>query len=240
MKRWVRGQLQSRLGLDVVRFPSTSIHTMNGFLLRLLRELEIDCVLDVGANVGQYAALLREIGYEGPIVSFEPASAPYGALSTRASSDDRWRTVPIALGATDTAEELNVTASSVLASFRRPLPDGPEWIRAQMSVVATEAVEVARLDGVFDEVTGGARRTFLKLDTQGWDLEVLAGAGGCLEHILAIQSELSVIPLYEGMPTWLEALAHLSSLGFQPTWMAPVQLDGPIRPIELDCILVRA
>jgi FkbM family methyltransferase len=240
MKQWARGQLQSRLGLDIVRFPSTSIHTFNGFLLRLLRELEIDCVLDVGANVGQYGANLRAIGYEGSIVSFEPVDASYRSLSTRAAGDDGWRTVPIALGATGATGEMNVTASSVLASLRRPLLDGPEWIRPQMAVVDMEAVEVSRLDAVFEEVTGGARQAFLKLDTQGWDLEVIAGAAGCLDHVVAMQSELSVIPLYEGTPTWLEALAELRSLGFQPTWMAPVQLDGPIRPIELDCILVRA
>ena len=99
---------------------------------------------------------------------------------------------------------------------------------------------MARLDAIIDDLVGTYSRIFLKLDTQGWDLEVLAGASECMDRVAAVQTELSVIPIYEGMPGWLEAMSSLSSSGFEPTWMSPVTLDGPVRVLEFDCVMVRS
>ena len=146
----------------------------------------------------------------------------------------------MALGSQNGEATINVTAASVLASLRTPSGDSPDWLHPQLQVDSRQQVRVARLDSVFDEFVGlGRSRVFLKLDTQGWDLEVLDGAGGCMDRIVAVQTELSVIPIYEGMPGWLEAMGSLSSRGFQPTWMSPVTLDGPVRVLEFDCVMVR-
>jgi FkbM family methyltransferase len=184
--------------------------------------------------------MLRSLGYLGSIVSFEPVAATYGDLAARAAGDISWRTMPLALGSEDGAAQMNVTASSVLASLRRPRSDTPGWIATQLELAEPQEVTVVRLDSIFDQLMDEASTVFLKLDTQGWDLEVLSGATGCLDRIVAIQTEVSVVPLYEGMPTWLESMRHLGDLGYIPTWMAPVVFDGPVRPVELDCLFVRA
>jgi FkbM family methyltransferase len=63
-----------------------------------LAELEIDCVLDVGANRGQFARHLRAIGYRGRIVSFEPNPDEFAILQRSFASDPAWSGYPIALG----------------------------------------------------------------------------------------------------------------------------------------------
>jgi hypothetical protein len=68
---------------------------------------------------------------------------------------------------------------------------------------------------------------------------VLAGASGCLDRIVGAQSEISVRPIYEGMPSQQEAIAAFSSVGFEVVgmfglWPTP---DGLLT--EFDCVMVR-
>ena len=85
----------------------------------------------------------------------------------------------------------------------------------------------------------GVRRPFLKLDTQGYDLSVIQGADQSLRSIAVLQVELSVIPIYEGMPTYLETIASLNALGFSLSNLFPVAMDSEGRLIEFDCVMIR-
>jgi hypothetical protein len=83
----------NRFGYDVHRI---------GFgrdLMDFIRSREIDVVLDVGANVGQFGESLRAGGFLGKIISFEPLSAAYEALAVKAEADGNWDTHHFALGA---------------------------------------------------------------------------------------------------------------------------------------------
>src|ERR1700686_1867632 len=68
------------------------------FLRRLLTQLDVDCVLDVGANRGQFAQELRGIGYNGQIISFEPIASEFSVLRRKFANDSKWRGYQIALG----------------------------------------------------------------------------------------------------------------------------------------------
>ena len=98
----------------------------------------------------------------------------------------------------------------------------------------------ARLDDLFDDLVPARANVFLKIDTQGWDLEVLRGAASSLSKIAALQSEVSVQPIYEGMPTMQDALEYLERVGFAVSGLFPVTLDQQLRVVEFDCIAVRA
>ena len=198
-------------------------------LLRaLLEDLRVDTVLDVGAHTGGYGALLRELGYAGEIVSFEPVRASFEALSARL--DERWHAQRLALGAANGTLALNVAGESNFTSFLKPIAVERY---AGSATDHVEQVEVRRLD----EVASGSR-IFLKTDTQGFDLEVIEGARGVLDRVVALQVELSVTPLYEGAPDWIAALSTLRELGF-----VAVSLTGvgrvSLAAVEFDCLLVR-
>jgi hypothetical protein len=145
-----------------------------------------------------------------------------------------------ALGSKDGQAEINVSESDELTSFLTPL--GPTKTLPGNRVVGRETVEIRRLDSIFDECLAGiaSRRLYLKLDTQGFDLEVLHGAEGVLANFMGAQTELSFVPIYQGMPRYIESLKAFDSRGFSVVDFMPVtRVAGDLLMMEMDCILAR-
>jgi Methyltransferase FkbM domain len=100
-------------------------------------------------------------------------------------------------------------------------------------------VEVQRLDDIFSRFKG--RRVFLKIDTQGFEREVLEGAQESLKEIVGVQAELPIVHLYRGVWSLPEALAYMSKRGFVLGQVRPTNFDSEERVtlLELDCIFRR-
>lgn len=228
-------------GYDVT--PSWKVQGQD--LARHLRALvayyRIDCVLDVGANRGQYHDLLREdVGFEGWIISFEPVRRYADRLLARAAADSKWRVFDLALGSADETAEIHVTLSPGLNSFLKPRADAVPGFWRKDPLIGTESVHVRTLDGVFDPLQKECRfrSPYLKLDTQGFDLEVLKGGQQTLSRVRALQTEASVLPLYQGMPDWQEVVRYLAQRDFELSGMFPVVHDDALRLIEFDCVAI--
>ena len=209
---------------------------------RLLRELRINCVLDVGANAGQYAKTLRRHGFTGRIVSFEPVAEFFAELEAAAADDPDWLVRPCALGEEDAVTEINATPGKKMSSLLPASEFGAGYSSA-LATPTAEQVTVRRLDGLLDEVTAGIDRPrlYLKLDTQGFDLPAFRGAGDRIREIRAMQSEVACIPLYDGMARLPEQLAAYESAGFEMAGMFPVTRHKRTRRvIEFDMTLVRS
>lgn len=210
-------------------------------LKRLLRTQSVDCVFDVGANRGQFHDLLRtEVGFGGWVVSFEPIPELCGELQARSQSDPRWRVLNYALGATTGLADLKVAELTDLSSFL-PFQKGDGLaFPASTAVSRIQNVEVRRLDELFGGVAAelGFGRPYLKMDTQGFDLEVIKGAGNVVRRFVGLQSEMSVIPLYEGMPSYRESLRAFEAVGFELSGMFPVTIDKIMRLVEFDCVMI--
>ena len=212
-------------------------------LRELFARLAIDCVLDVGANRGQYGRFLRmEVGYTGYIASFEPQAAALKELRARASSDALWKIFGMALGRERGELPLNVMQESAFTSFLTPDPSAVPTLAPLNSVVQVELVPVERLDDVIDDVrrASACRSIYLKLDTQGYDLEVINGANATLGSVAALQTEVSVLPIYRHMPNWLTSLQTLKDHSFDVTGLFPVSHDPVLRVVEFDCVAVNA
>ena len=237
-KRLVQKCMRS-LGYDIVPYPPSDYVRRRDSVRRVLDKLSIDCVIDAGANRGQFGSWLRDLGYRGWIISFEPASAPFQDLEKRAAARPPWRVFHYALGPENGPAEINVNAQDLLSSFLAPLASETlPWSK----VVARETVEVRRLDSIWEECLAGiaSRRLYLKLDTQGFDLEALRGADGVLGNFLAAQTEVSFVPVYEGMPNWIDSLKEFQSRGFSVVDFMPVtRVAGDLPMMEMDCILAR-
>jgi FkbM family methyltransferase len=157
------------LGYDLVRYPTCE--TYGEHIRELLKTLDIDLVLDVGAHHGEYGLLLRELGYAGRIISFEPVTVNFDVIAQCCAHDPSWQAHNLALGSEDADRSMNVMSNSFLNSFL-----APSEVRCHGNrVVRIDKVTVRRLDGLFDQMlnNAGAHSVFLKMDTQGWDLEVL-------------------------------------------------------------------
>ena len=229
------------LGYDIVPLREMKERDFSLHLRELLTLLRIDCVLDVGANVGQYHDFLRDkVQYDGAIVSFEPVARHVDLLLERSRGDCDWHIEPYALGSRTDTMEINVMVSDQFSSFHEP--DNTRVIEfAQLNVPCrTEAVTVRTLDLVVPTLRKrlGFSRPYLKLDTQGFDIEVLQGSGETLQQMLALQTEASVIGIYKGMPDYMEVIRYLGARGFDITGLYPVARDKSLRLVEFDCVMI--
>lgn len=229
-------------GYDVLRIEKYH-PTLESHLKMVFANLAVDVVIDVGANNGGYGRLLRQIGYQGHIVSFEPVDAAFNALTRRARGDSRWQCHNHALGAKDEHLYINVPHSDDFSSFL-DVSDEAKGIWAEdFSSTTTQKVQVKKLDDIFQThirplVTGGA--IFLKTDTQGFDLEVVRGGQAVLGEIQGIQSEVSVLPIYKEMPDFIESITCFRDNGFEVTGLYPVSRNHKdLTVVEFDCVMVR-
>jgi FkbM family methyltransferase len=226
-----------RRGYAVMRIRNTN-HVL-GRRIKLLQGYGIDLILDVGANTGQYAERMRGIGYAGEIVSFEPMRAAYERLTGNASGDGLWSCRDFALGDAESESRIHVSGNSVSSSILPMLPEHEKHAPAS-KVTNDETIRVKRLDGLPDwNAWAGKKGIWLKIDVQGYEDHVLAGASGCLDRVAAIQLELSLRPLYSNQLTLIPMLERLEELGFDPVAFEPgftdkqsgelLQVDGIFR-----------
>lgn len=237
--RWHIHDLAVRSGWEIRRWPHPA--TYEAALAAVLRGRNVNCVIDVGANRGQFGLLIRRLGYRGRIVSVEPGSEAFAALRILSAADRDWLAVRMALGAEPARGMLNVASSDDLSSFRPLAPLAKGYFPEASQLVRTEDVIVSTLDSWFDEFISGlaAPRVFLKIDTQGYDLEVLKGARKVLPTVQAVQIEVSFLPLYEDVPPWLAAISSCEAHGFGLYGLFPVLRDPDGQLVEADALLVR-
>jgi FkbM family methyltransferase len=205
----------------------------------VLRVVGFDTALDVGAHVGAYAWRLRHVaGFGGPIVSFEPDPHSMAAARQKMAGDAAWTGVPLALGRVTERRVLHVHARTDFSSFRPMTPYGAElW---GQEVVREEEVDVARLDDVAGQYLSPGARVLLKVDTQGFDVDVIEGGRKTLEdHVVALQVEVPIRNLYEDAPSLTEMVALVDDLGFDVTWISPVARRPDLRLDEVDFVARR-
>lgn len=234
------------MGVEVIPHWQLASHAHDYVHAELLRDLfaakEVDCVFDVGAFNGHFGRFLREkVGFGGTILSFEPQPGPFGVLADWSRRDSRWHAFPYALGATPGVASMNVMKKLWFSSFLAPSASTPEEMADRNTTVTTTRARIETLADQFDTLasTHGFSRPFLKMDTQGFDLEVLHGAVPRIGRFLGLQSELSIIPIYDGMPDWKSAIAEYQGAGFELAAFFPVSSDRQLRAIELDVVMVR-
>ena len=209
-------------------------------LARALAHFEIDLVLDVGANEGQYASGLRERGYRGRMVSFEPLSAAHAALLRASGNDPSWQVAPrMALGASDGEIEIHV-AGNLLSSSALPMLPAHRDAAPGSGYVGLERARLARLDAAGAGYLKDARHVLLKIDTQGYEDRVLLGAEGILGRVTMIQTELSLAPLYEGQLLFDEMRRRLEDLEFTLHALLPGFWDARTgRTLQVDGVFLR-
>ncbi len=216
--------------------------TLDQHLTNVLSLENINLVVDVGANVGQYAKLIRLHGYAGRITSFEPLSQAFKSLREESNFDPNWFAYNVALGADSRDVVMQRYAATEFSSVHSLNEFARTRFKWRTEIDGHEEVQMATLSEYWDQVTENmdSPRALLKLDTQGYDLEVLAGAADVLGDVYAIQAELSLKSIYDGAPRYLDALAEFERCGFEITGMYPVSRDKPsLAVVEYDCVMTR-
>jgi len=214
-----------------------------GHLRDLLEKHKIECVLDVGANVGQFGKSLRKLGYAGRIISFEPMDRARSELERVAAVDSNWEVFALALGRERAELRLQIFADDTFSSLHDLRGEASAVFGHYVEKTGTQTVRVERLDDLWSRLFGGRATTpvLLKSDTQGHDLEVLQGAEQSLREVAAVLSEASIERIYENSPTLAELAAYLERQGFRASGYYPFSHRADsLAMIELDAFFVRA
>lgn len=208
MLKKVGSKLLAKYGREVVRMP----------MAHFLNYLKIDLVLDVGANVGQYGSKLRRLGYRSSIESFEPVSKAFSSLSQVAKHDGNWNAHNFALGDADTGADINISAFAPSSSFLE-LSDNVKDAPIDLDYVNSEHVQIKKLDSVFSKIAGTDNNVLLKIDTQGFERNVIDGASNSLAKIAGVQMEVALVPHYEGESLIEDMIGIMRSHCFDPWWL---------------------
>ena len=232
-------QFALRQGIEIRRYDAAE--SADARFARQLAHHGIELVLDVGANDGGYGRLLRSLGYAGDIVSIEPLVDAHAALVAQAAADPRWFVAPrLALGDAAAEIEINVAGNSTSSSLL-PMNALHERAAPQSRYQGRQKVNVQRLDAFEHPAIAPARRTLLKIDTQGYELPVLRGAEGLLSQLNGVQVELSVAPLYDGQALYREVVDFIVGRGFELWNLSPGFTDRASgRMLQFDGLFFRA
>jgi FkbM family methyltransferase len=242
VKRLARRMVEKALDVHVVPVGHGALAFEWEHLRRLFEHFAVDCVFDVGANVGQYATMLRaRVGYQGPIVSYEPVPELAARLRSASAPDPAWFVEELALDAVEGRATLNVFASDRFSSLHSASAAATQQFREKVRLERRVEVRTATLAKEFVkyQTTLGFKRPFLKMDTQGHDVSVAVGAGDRLRDFVGLQSELAIQRLYEDAPSYAEALEFYRGRGFEPSAFVPNNLGHFPRLLEIDCIMFR-
>ena len=206
----------------------------------VLTTLNLGYVIDVGANSGQFARAIRDKGYKGFIYSYEPLLDAHKKLVINSLSDPKWIIhSPAACGAKDGKSQINISGNSASSSIKNILPSHL-FAAPHSQIIGKQDVELVTLDSEikrWKEVKGSI---FLKIDTQGYEEEVLAGAALTLQIVEVVQIELSLVELYHGQKLYSYFLEFFTKRDFQLFDVIP----GFFNPqtgqlLQLDVIFVK-
>jgi FkbM family methyltransferase len=235
----VRSNVKSiarRLGFDISSYdPRFSVSALKKHLINTIKA---PIFVDIGANTGQFALRLRQLGYQGVIHSIEPGSQAFSQLCANASCDSLWKPHQFACGAESCSSTLHVSqnsySSSLLPNTSLNLMHHPDVIE-----VDRELSNVRRLDEWLDSLGLADDRFALKIDVQGFEDSVLQGAEGVIDRVSLLIIELSIAPMQVGQKLFHKIMPYLTALGFKPVIIEPCDVDYRTHEIlQLDVWLL--
>ncbi len=210
-----------RWDVDVVRYHNTIDHHR----VALLAHLGVHDLLDVGACVGQYAQLLRDHGYAQRIWSFEPIQELFDYMEHQALGDPDWHTERTALGSEPGELEINVSEMPMFSSALTLVAENTTGARSDAVAVRREVAPMTTVDLAVARhgLTGPLG---LKVDVQGFESDVFAGATETMARVAFLEFEMSFVELYQGQQLFPELLQWARDEGFvmtlsSPAWVEP-------------------
>lgn len=214
-KRLLRGNNFARTIRDLYKNNSLDKKSAAQRFAELCTIMKIEYLVDAGANVGQFGSDIRRHGFLYNIYSYEPVESAFQKLQRNSAKFANWNVEKLALGSTPGKHTINISGNDGLSTsfltmgelHRKNFPEST-YVSTEMVKISTVASELAKKSLPFGS-------TALKADVQGFEYEVLLGAGAQLNEIPLILIEVSLTPLYDGEPEMIELLNLLQKNGHQ-------------------------
>lgn len=203
-------KLLKKFGFQIQKFPDIDIRRR----IFLVKKNNINKIIDVGANIGQYAIGMREAGFVGEIISFEPLYDVFLKLKNNAEKERKWQVYNYAIGREDGDAVINIAKNSISSSINN-MQEAHLKAAPGSLYIGKEKILIKKLDSLFDSFYENNDRVMLKIDTQGFEKNVIDGAEKSLDKIVLLQLEMSLISLYENEMLFSEMLEYLKERNFQ-------------------------
>lgn len=209
-------------------------------LKRLFKNYNLDLVIDVGANEGQFYTEIRELGYTNKVISFEPLHDAHAAMSRKFSNDPNLNLHPrCAIGNYTGKIDINVSGNSVSSSILE-MDKSHYNIVPSSRYIGKDQVNIFRLDDIFTQQNPLPPSVMLKIDTQGYENNVLDGAASLINNISVLMLEISFLHLYSNQPKWDDLLRRVSTLGFTIFAIQPGFIDPKTYQLcQADFVFIR-
>ena len=228
-----------RVGFELRRFSVEQ--SENARFISMLRTHNVNLIFDVGANAGQFGVLLREIGFDGKIISFEPLSDARESLQNISRNDPLWQiALQTAIGEENGEIEIQIAGNSQSSSVLDML-DTHVRAAPDSKYIGKEKVALRTLDSIAPDYMDSNSIAFIKIDTQGYETQVMNGAKKLMSQIVGLQVEISLVPLYKGQCLFDEMLKKLKNDGFE-LWSISTVFSDPntAQLLQVDATFFRA
>lgn len=227
--------LFKKMDMQIVRYTNTDDYR----LINLIEKNDIDVIIDCGANTGTYGEKIRQLGYGGDIISFEPIKRIYDELKKNAEKDDKWSAYNFALGDCNEKQIINISenlsSSSILDMLPLHVKTAPNT-----KTVDTEKIEVRKLSSIYNDLDIKEKIIYFKIDVQGYEHKVLDGAEEILDKFRGLQVEMSLVQLYDESLVLNDMLDKISKYGFTLMGILPVFWDpNTHQMLQVDGIFYR-
>lgn len=204
---------------------------------KALKNLQVYYILDIGANRGQFALIARKNFPNLPIYSFEPLAEPAQIFKRVFANDPNTRLIECAIGRKKTTGTIHITldddSSSLLPITKtqsRLFPGSKEKTTRQVQVLPLQEA----LAGV--KIPPGS---LMKIDVQGYELEVLQGSENLLDKFSLLYIECSYFELYQGQALAHQVIAWLAERNFLLTGVYNTYYDKTGQAIQSDLLFAR-
>ena len=202
------------------------------------RNHNFNTVVDIGANTGQFSLVMKKNFPEANIFAFEPLKEPFFTYSKIFDNDTRVNVFNSAI-----AQEAGVTkmhiSKSLDSSSLLELTELQNEIFPGTSAIGTQNVSMGRLASfVRKEQIKGV--SLLKLDVQGFELEVLSGCEELLHMFDMVYCECSFFELYAGQSLAPQIIEFMSVKGFVLQGFNNVKYDKNGSTVQADFIFCKA
>ena len=181
--------------------------------IALFKQKNIKTILDVGANIGQYAETVLDVD-NVEVISFEPMAKEFDILEKKSKLHRNWKVHNFGLSNKNETAEINVSHNSFSSSFLELTPSTIAY-DAAIAYKKKETVTLKKLDSIWGELQIKSKSILLKIDTQGYECNVLRGAANSLKEINGLQIEMSIEQLYRGEMVFEDLYVKIKSLGFE-------------------------
>jgi FkbM family methyltransferase len=223
MEENIKNFARKYLGIELRR--ANVMNSTPVLLKSILDENNIDLILDVGGFTGEYGQEVRSWGFAGEIISFEPIKTNFAQLKEKADKDEKWQIHNVGLGTKSEELTINIAGNYASSSLLGMHPNHID-LAPHTAYKSQETIKIRRLDEVITKAEIEKYKSiYLKIDVQGYELNVLEGAAAILPFIKVIQAEISFVPLYENAPLYDEVIKKIKDFGFELFTILPELKD---------------